>query len=468
MNKLLVLTTLLAFPVIAEDQAPVEFLEVGITKWDYKKPKKEGFGGMLEFTSATMSRANLTFNLTNKSKIFDAQTLYKKDYIGFKTDQMLLDFKLDPGSGFEDIQSLYAEKNDAVINPSFFSFNGNKFAIDFGDKKISMDRFFVFCTAGNPDIDMASVEGIEVGCMSELSVNPTSSKAPLNLTFERKYDDGDKMIMNAELGYISLIGKSVVELNANKMDMKVGNYFLETEKVKLNCLKDDTLLKFDTDKLMKDCENTADIKVPRALLRNKVDETKFYILPEVLTVSNEKLFFTSPVIQFVDKESSVTAYDLALKCAKADEAETYDLHSIIGECLKSGNISINRLVSRDETKLYWDYEKIMSQGLNPIADISEKEKTAKRIRISIDNGNALITASAYKKILGKYTRFDVYLKGTTEHYPEKDQIVLNVDKIHVPIGWFKIKWKKFLLNIMKKALVGENIQFIDDKIVLQL
>jgi len=445
------------------------FLEIGITNWDYKKPTgKSPVAGKLNFTEVRMSRSDMAFNLSNKDGIFDADMTYKKGVMGFKASYMKFDFIMGEENGFNDILDMKTKKSLAIINPGFFSFGGKSFSVKMSDMRTQFDNFYMYCSANNPDLDMASAEGIETGCMTEFFVSPEKPETPMTMNIQLDYEDGDKMDFTAQLGEIDLTGASIFKINALKSNMLMGQYFMETSNIGATCLKDEDQLTFDSEIIKKQCENSLSLEIPKIVLRNKKDETKFFLNMKNLEVSNQNLYFIAPVIQFVDKESSVTTKDISIKCQKSEDSILYDLHSIVKECISSGRINIKSLVSRDEDDLWFKYEDIMTKGFNPLAHISEKEKTAKRISFQLDEGRALIKASAYKKLLGKYLKFDVFIKGTVDHYPAKDQIVLNVDEIKVPVGWFKIKWKKFLLKIMKKALVGENIQFNGDKITIQL
>jgi hypothetical protein len=468
-KRLLTLALLSSFTALASEK-PTNFLEIGVTEWNYKKPavKSNGVAGKLNFTEVRMSRSDMTFNLENKDNIFNAAMTYKNNVIGFKANYMKFDFDMGKDTGFNDIHEMNTTKSLAVINPGFFSFGGKSFDIKMDDVGMKFNNFYMFCSANDPDLDMASAEGIEQGCMTEFFVSPERTESPMTMNIQLDYEDGDKMDFNAELGEINLTGGSVFQINAMKSNMTMAQYFMETSNISASCLKDEDQITFESEIIKKQCENSLTLEVPKIILRNKKDETKFYIETKNLSVANEHLYFVAPVIQFVDKESSVTTKDLVVKCAKSEDSILYDLHSIISECIKFGRINIKDLISRDEYDLWFKYEDIMSKGFDPLAHIKDKEKTARNIEFQLDNGRALVKASAYKKILGKYARFDVYIKGTVDHYPAKDQIVLNVDEIKVPIGWFKIKWKKFLLKIMKKALVGENIQFNGDKITIQL
>ncbi len=468
MKKMLLIFALMGSFAVQAGGNSMNFLEVGITNWNYKKPSKKGSAGILDFTEVKMSRSDMAFNLINKDDIFKAEVTYEKDNLGFKANYLKFQFDMGKDSSFNDILEMNTTKSLAIVNPGFFSFGGKKFDISMSDMKLGFDNFYMYCTSNNPDLDMATAEGIEQGCMTEFYISPEFENAPMNVDIDVDYEDGDKMKFHAQLGDINLNGGSLLQVNALNSSMTVGQYFMETSELHASCMKDEDLLVFDSEKIKKQCENSLNINIPTILLRNEKDETKFYLKTKNLSVANENLYFVAPVIQFVDKESSVTTKDLTIKCQKSEDSILYDLHSIIGECVQSGSINIKKLISRDEYDLWFKYEEIMKKGFNPLAHISSKEKTAGNISIQLDDHRALIKASAYKKVLGKYIRFDVYIKGTVDHKPAKDQIVLNVDEVKVPIGWFKIKWKKFLLKIIKKALVGENIQFDDDKIIIQL
>lgn len=470
MKKRLLALAILGCISATASEKPTNFLEVGFTEWDYKKPSEKGNGlaGKLSFTEVRMSRSDLTFNLTNKDEIFNADMTYKNNIMSFKANYMKFDFNMGKETAFNEILAINTKKSLAVINPGFFSFGGKSFDLKMDDVGMKFNNFYMFCSANDPDLDMASAEGIEQGCMTEFFVSPERTESPMTMNIQLDYEDGDKMDFTAQLGEINLTGGSIFQINALNSNMTMGPYFMETSNISASCMKDEDQLVFESEIIKKQCENSVSVEIPKIILRNKKEETKFYIETKNLSVANQNMYFVAPVIQFVDKESSVTTKDIVVKCQKSEDSILYDLHSIIAECIEFGRINIKELVSRDEYDLWFKYEDIMPKGFNPLAHIKSKEKTAGRIEFQLDGGKALVKASAYKKILGKYARFDVYIKGTVDHYPAKDQIVLNVDEIKVPIGWFKIKWKKFLLKIMKKALVGENIQFNGDKITIQL
>ncbi len=468
MKKLFATILLLNTYAFAEVSS-INFLEIGFEKWDYVRPTNANSpSGDLKFNEAKMARADLSFNMKNKDQIFDAQMYWRNNIISFTTPFMNLDFSMGEDSGFDKIKSISTKNSSTIINPLFFSFNGEDFSSGLDDMSLRIGNFMAFCSANNDEYDMASAEGIEYGCMTELSLNANDYSKPLMLNMKMDYEDGDKLDFNAKLSNIDLNDSTLIQAKAVSADMTLSKYFVEIGAAELTCMKKSDMKVFDSDIIKKDCENTIDLKLPKIVVNNKTDDTKFYIETEVINIQNENMYFHAPVIQFVDKESSVTTYDMTLKCQKEDSATAYDLHSMIAQCLKSGEISIPRLVSRDENKLWWRYGDILTKNFDPTAHIKSKEKDAANISIRLVNNSAVVSANAYTKILGVTTKFHVDIKGSVLHLPKKDQLIIKVKDIGVPIGWFKIKWKKVLLGIMKKALVGEMIEFQDDNIVIQL
>lgn len=470
LNMLLLAPLLCSNLSFADDQAnSTNFMEISIDKMDYKKPlKASDSAGLLKFDEVLMSRSDLTFNMKNKDQIFNSNIKWENSILSFSTPFMNINFKLEEDSSFKDITLIDIYKSQAIVNPAFFSFGGDSFKINMDDMGVKLKNYMTFCTAGNPEIDMASADGIEYGCMTEMSLGASDANIDMTLEATMDYEDGDQMLFKASLGAINITESSLVTANFKKSEIDLNKYHVETSPLDVTCFKDPEMKVFDSDKFKKQCENSIDIETKKLVVNNKVDLTNFYIETNGLSVKARKAQFLSPVIQFVDKESSVTTFGLTLDCRKSDDATVYDLHSMISECITDGEITIDRLVSKDEKDLWFRYKDIMKSGFNPIAHIGDKERDVKNVRIKLNNKSFLITASAYKKILGVETKFNIHLDGSVIHIPEKDQIILKVDEIGVPIGWFEIKWKKTLLGIMKKALVGEMIEFDKDKIIIQL
>lgn len=469
MKKSILLSSLFCALTSYADVSSVNFLEISLTDMKYEKPTKQDLSaGTLVFTETVMSRSDLTFNLSNKDKVFDSKIFWRNSSLTFNTPYMNLDFKMEANSGFNDISKIDITKSQAIINPTFFSFGGENFQVKMTDAFIKLDNYMIYCTANDFEYDMATAEGIEYGCMTEMSVSKEKANKPLLLSTIVDYEDGDQMVFNANIDNLEIVDSTLIQIKAKKSDMKVSKYLLETGTLDVTCLKKNDLKVFESEIIKKDCENTIDIKAPKVVVNNSTDLTKFYIESDVLSVKGERVQFISPVIQFVDKESSVTTFGLTLSCQKKNEATVYDLHSAVGECISDGNISIDRLVSKDEKDIWFKYQDILKKGFNPVAHIGAKERDVQNVRINLQKNNFLITASAFKKILGVETKFNIHLDGSVEHIPAKDQVVLKVKNIGVPIGWFEIKWKKTLLGIMKKALVGSMIEFEGDKIIIQL
>lgn len=468
MNKFILLSLFVSQSLWA-DVSSVNFLEISLTDMKYDKPKDEKLpAGSLIFTEALMSRADLTFNMTNKDKVFDSKIFWRNNSLNFNTPYMNIDFKMEESSGFKDISKIDIAKSQVIINPTFFSFGGNQFSIKMSESFIKLDNYMIYCTANDFEYDMATAEGIEYGCLTEMSISKDNMQKPLKLSTIMDYEDGDKMVFNADVESLEIVDSTLIQVKAKKSDMAVSKYILETGPLEITCLKNESLKVFDSEIIKKDCENTIDIKAPKIVVNNNSDLTRFYIESDVLSVKGERVQFISPVLQFVDKESSVTTFGLTLSCQKKNEATVYDLHSAIGECVEDGQISIDRLVSKDEKDIWFRYSDILKKNFNPTNHIGAKEKDVENIRINLQKNNFKITASAFKKILGVQTKFNIHLDGTVEHLPRKDQVVLVVKNIGVPIGWFEIKWKKTLLGIMKKALVGSMIDFQGEKIIIQL
>jgi hypothetical protein len=445
------------------------FLEIGITQLNYKKPtEKAGPAGSLTFTDAKMARAEMSFNLTNKKNIFDSKLKYRKDYLGFSSDYLSLDFNLEENSSFNDVHTMKSEKAFAVINPSFFTFSGDSFAVEMTENYIKMDNFFAYCTANDLEYDMASAEGIEYGCMTELSLYADKKEVPALLTFHSKYEDGDVMKLEAKMKGVEITESQVIDFAMDEAKMEVAGYDVVTGPGTGTCYKEAGDKVFDSTKIKKDCLNSLEMQIPKIVMEDNQEATKFFLEVENMKVANQRFFLQTPVIQFVDKESSVTTTGLNVACDKSDEVEVNDLHGVISECLREGEVKISNVYTSDEKDVWWKYKNILSGEFDPISIIQKRDLTASNVSFSLDDNNLVLRANVFKRMLGANMKFKVFMKGAVTHLVDKQQLIIDVSHIEVPVGWFKLKWKKFFMKLVRKALVGESIDVIEDRIIISL
>jgi hypothetical protein len=470
MKKLALLSTFfLLNNVAASGTLQSNFLEIGITNLNYVKPSdNKQIAGALVFTEAKMSRSDMSFNMVNKDNVFNSEINFQEGNLSFDSNYMSLSFDMGEESEFNNIKKMKFKDSYAVINPTFFTLSGNLTSFTQPDVYLSLNNYFIYCTANDPDFDMASAEGIEKGCMTEFSLAANNGNEKSEIEMIMDYEDGDQMTMLADIEEVNLVGESMINFSANKVNMSVSGYDVETRRVEGTCYKNPHDKTFDTEKIMKDCENSVDITVPKILMEDNKEDTKFFIQTDFLKTADERLLLKAPAIQFIDKESSVTTVDLGLDCQKSEDVEISDLHGIIGECLNEGEINISKIISKDEKDLWYRYSKVLDSNFDPTAGARKKDISAKNINISLDKNKMILRGNVFGGLLGAHMKFNVFMTGNVVHTPEREQLIIYIQKIEVPVGWIKLKWKKFFMGILKKALVGESIDIIDDKIIIQL
>lgn len=464
MNKLFC-TFLIGFAAIASDK-PINFLEIGITDMNYSKPKGESKeAGVMKFVEARMSRADLTFNLQNKDEIFDSQMLYEKDLIKFRTKYMNLEFGLGKDSSFNNFQKIDIKDSLAVINPSFTTFGGASTRLQWPEMSLGVNNFFLFCSANDEEVDMSAPDGIIKGCLTEISVNADKFDRPMKLKYTLDLEKGDKMNIDSSFtGFSILEGKSIT-FDAEGVTLELDKYKLETSKLKLECEKDESLFELDTQKILKDCENTASIKTKALVLKNKKEKTRFYIQPETLNISNEKVDFYAPRIQIANRKGATTMFGLDVDCDKASDATVYDLHQVIGQCINKGVIKMNALVSTDEKSLWWKYDQVISDNFDPTAHIKKEDKSVWKLKIELNQGEVYVKVNNKKGPV----KFSIELKGRVTHQPEKDRIIIHADDVRIPVPYFwDITLREFLVEQIAAALRDAGAKAKGNDIIITL
>ena len=469
------ITAILLFStVVWAQEKSRNFMEVDLKMFEYNK-LKQGEKGRVEAREVRLSRADLTFNFQNKDRIFDSRIFSDKNSITFKSDFMNFDFRLKDKSDFFAIQDLNIYETLAIINPTFFSAEGKMFHLGYDDLSLKMNSFLAYCTMNDPDFDMATAIGIESGCMNQLSVYPNADHKVIPFDMTVLYDDGDKMDLNAKIKALNLVDAQNLEILATESLINLMGFVVKTQDLSINCLKDPSDFKFDPDKFLKDCENTAIVNTERIVIINDEDKTRFFIKPRYLRVENESVSLDSEAVQFVDEEKNVTMYDLKLNCVKSNEATVYDLHSVIGECVRSGTVDIGKIFDKKDRLLFHSYDKVLTGELDPLEEfdkvqiirgrdyykrkrkIKDQELQVSDLKMNISNGKVGIELVAYRKVLGVTVERDVKIRGEFLHRPDDSILEFKVTKAEVPIIFGFKYGKDFISETLAEMLVGDTV-----------
>ncbi len=450
------------------------FMEVDLKLFEYNK-LKNGQKGRVEAREARLSRADLTFNFQNKDKIFDSRVYSDNDSITFKSDFMNFDFRLKEKSDFFAIQDLNIYETLAIINPRFFSAEGEMFHLGYDDLSLKVNNYLTYCTMNDPDFDMATAVGIENGCMNQLSLYPSENHQHIPFAMTLLYDDGDKMDLKAKIQALNLTNAKNLEILATESLINLMGFVVKTQDLSINCLKDSNDFTFNPDKVLKDCENTAEVNTDRIVIINDEDKTRFFIKPRHLKIESGNVSFDSEAVQFVDEEKNVTIYDLKLDCVKSDVATVYDLHSLIGECVRSGKVNIGKIFDKKDRLLFDSYDKVLTGELDPLEKFDktrvmrgrgnyrrkfttkDQELQASDLKISISDGQVAIELVAYKKVLGATIKRDVTINGEFVHRPEDGILEFKVTEAEVPIILGFKYGKDFISDALAELIVGETV-----------
>ncbi len=461
------------------------FIEAKVHSLDLSRKNLNEHGrlGALTYESAILSKDVMSFNLGNNNKDKAQAEIYYSNSL-LKIDNGLISAQFDmTGNGFLDtLNVLKLENADSAITPTYFNLSGGHFEYDQDGVVLHANNFFLFCTANDPEYDMASGDGIIKGCMTELNVAPKSYDAPVEYVFKKDLGDNSILTMSGNIGKLNLQGSQYLELTSPITVMDYNQYDVEAKSATLKCEKDSDQHELDSEKMMGRCENTVELNVPKILVTNNTDKTKFYFDIKTLNVRNEILNFDSEVFQFIDMYKSVTVKDMIINCQKEYQSDLLDIPSVVKECIKSGEMTISKLKTFEEGKpakfdrrgrkkkaaqISDRYSNIELDEYRPLKDISLDKSDLSDIKISIKNGTAKIKAHAYKNILIK-KNFDIDMTAKVSFSEETSEIILDVKDVVVPFGFIKVKWIWLIEKIIQKAMVGSVVSFKDGKFYIAI
>ncbi|POB12421.1 hypothetical protein [Halobacteriovorax sp. DA5] len=478
LKKKLILLSLTPFLVIANSFIEVKVHDLNVSKQD------DIFGrmGYMEYESAIISRDTLSFNISDRDKNkSSAEVYFKNNQLKLDNGSMTAQFDMSGNTFLNTLDKLKMNNSETAINATYFNINGSSFFMDREGLELEANNFFVFCTTNDPDYDMASGDGIVKGCMTELNITPKSYKEPVNFALKKKLQDGAIFTARGDIGTMQLQAARFLQIASPLLVMDYKQYDVQAKSVDLKCEKDEDLIEIDSDSLMSGCENTAALNVPKILVSNSKEKTKFYFDIDTLNVKNERLNFHSDIFQFIDSKKSVTVKDLNVKCQKLIQSDLLDIPSMIKECLIDGSIDIAKLKTNEDIKTITDprgrvisrqtvssrYKNLEIDSYRPLENLSLDKSNLSDISIKITNGVAKVKAHAYKNVLLK-KNFDVDLTASVSFNEKESQIIMDVTDVVVPFGFIKVKWIWLIEKIIKNAIVGSNVTFEDGKFYISI
>ena len=465
MKKILWFLITLQFTTLANT-----YIEVKLNELDIKKSGNTLDSiGSLDYDRAVISMDTISFNLQGQENGKSAADVYYVNkQLKFDNGQMNALFDFSDNPFLDSVSALKLSVAETTMTPAYFNLNGNYFNMDYDGVDLHANNFFLFCTTNDPSQDMTSGDGIIRGCLTELNITPKLYESPVSFKMNYRFEDAKVLSMKGDIGKLELQGGQFITLTSPLITMDYENYDIQAKRVDLNCSKDDSLYEFETDQILKKCENTVDLKVPTVLVKNSVEETKFYFDIDGLNVGNEKLNFSSDVFQFLELEKSVTVKDLLLKCRKLETSELLDIPSVVKECISSGTVTIDKLKTTEEGRSKFPrYSQSDLEDYEPLKSISFKKSDLSDIVVSISNGTAKIKARAYKNILIK-KNFDIDMTAKISFDEKSSQIILDVKDVVVPFGFLKIKWVWLIEKIIKNIIVGGNVNYNNGKFYISI
>lgn len=478
LKKKILLLSFLPYLAMANNFIEVKVHDLNVSKQD------DIFGrlGYMEYESAIISRDTLSFNISdrNKSKS-SAEVYFKNNQLKLDNGMMTAQFDMSGNTFLNTLDKLKISNAETAINATYFNINGSSFYMDREGLELKANNFFVFCTTNDPEYDMATGDGIVKGCMTELNITPKSYKEPVNFIFKKKLEDGATFTASGDIGTMQLQAARFLQVASPLLVMDYKQYDVQAKSVDLKCEKDEDLVEIDSDSLMSGCENTAALNVPKILVSNSKEKTKFYFDIDTLNVKSERLNFHSDIFQFIDTKKSVTVKDLDVKCQKLIQSDLLDIPSMIKECLIDGSIEIDKLKTSEDVKIVTDprgrvvsrqivsnrYKNLEIDTYRPLANLSLDKSNLSDISIKITNGVAKVKAHAYKNVLLK-KNFDVDLTASVSFNEKDSQIILDVTDVVVPFGFIKVKWIWLIEKIIKNAIVGSNVTYDDGKFYISI
>ncbi|EQC48777.1 hypothetical protein M899_3350 [Bacteriovorax sp. BSW11_IV] len=438
------------------------FIEIDISKMDYKLPEKgSGDAGILNFRQVNLSWDGMNIGINNSNKIFDSKIFFRPRFIGFAGEHLNLGFQLEEENALKTINTLNIQESKFLINPQFFSFNGKEFAMTDASMKLKLKKFNLYC-GGSAKYDLTTADGIIAGCLMESLINAQeeNSLSAAEVEYYSVSETGD-MNLVSKLNNIELSPAQIIaDTTRNTID--IPGYKIDTGAAKVACAKDPELKELNSEKMTKDCLGDLEVVARKIVFNDEKEETKFFIDLEKLQIKDERLIFKTPSTQIADKESVTTLFDTKVACMKSFDSDLFDMQQVLAECFKDGNLAISKIASNDDGKKYLDlYEGIFENDLNPGQRQRSSDADVKNISVGFKNNKVFLSADV--KVLIK--NFTITVQADVEHHPKDNTIIFHVTKTRLPFG---IGWRKLLMYFLKKNLVGSFITYEGNSIIIKM
>ncbi len=454
-----------------EQESAVNFLEATFDEFDYVKPERFGnASGKLIASDLALSRADLTVNIRNKNKVFDAGITLNKESIAFNTDVMSFDFKLRKNSDFHSVDLLKFKDINTTIYPLNFQASGMGLKVKYPDMGVALNNFFIYCSKNDPEFDMATARGIEVGCLHEFSLSAKDTKKLANFRFDLFFEDGNIFTLDTDLKNFDLAESNKITAIAKDFRIDYTDFVVKTSDLYGSCDKDPSLDTLDHAKILKDCENTINLRTDRVIISDTKANTRFLLKPDFLKISNQRIEMDNQAMQFVDSKGAVTMYGFNLACDKSDEATAYDLHSLIGECLKSGDLDIRNTVTKETRSLLYRYNKVLEGQYDPLKDFNENDSEVKDLNIQIRDNKLQLKMKQIAKIplFGQVGRIKILIDGETTHLPEEGKIIFKIVDVDLKFEKTNVEWLfrdavKYVSEKMAEIIVNNVVSFDGDR-----
>ncbi len=470
MKKALLISSLLFAVSTKAATAPSNSIEIDIKDMKYKKPNRGvGFAGELKFTKVNMYRDGMVLALDNKGEIFNSQIFVRPTFIGFKSPYTSVGFAMEEG-GLSDIDSGGLKNSRIVINDRYFSFSGEEFTYKDKTTDLLLKGFRYYCSS-HDKYEAGSTEGIIAGCLTDSTLNAAKEGgvSGAKIIYNETGENADEIQFQGDVKQVKVASQRI-HASLTKIDLKAGDMKIIAGGAEVNCGKDEENLEINTDKLLKDCINDVAVKVPKLNMSDEKEGTSFELDVDNLVIKEERLKFNSNMTTLTDEEGRTGLLNLNVDCHMHEEADIFDVQTIVGECLKSGSINISNIVDQEykkkksrkrSFKRRRDFQDMFDKSMTKKLDaIDEDDASVRNIVINMQNHK--IALEARVKVLFKF--FTVRMEADIEHNKDAGELVLTMTKAKLPLG---IKSKKLMLFFIKKFMVSETVQVHNKKIYIK-
>jgi len=354
---------------------------------------------------------------------------------------------------------------DLKIKGGLGEMEASQFAFSSLDSTFEIGRFDLNCNilSGN----LMGMDNYIASCLTQGNVD-TRRSVPVPFHFHQEVNSkrtGDPLDITIKGKMKSLhVKNEKLTLVADKTSFNVSNnFFLNLDKMIVNCQKDPKQLSLDIPLILEHCKKGMFLEsrnIDFHIIDDKNESIRGQINTKSLNIINQKLNFDISRLKIVDKESRKVIRSIQGQCGVKKDTDIFDISDVIEGCSSNMNAHIEAQYTDGKSL---GQNSLRSSGFD-ISEYNIRENKPGLSDIQLNIVENQLAASMKVRFLG--INFFVEIQGRTNWNKEKQLLILKVNHSRLPLG---ITSRGLFMYIAKKFMQSDMISFgSNEKILIQL